>query len=310
VQSLQDATKKEAAVEKRQPLSLDELIAKRTAEQSAESKPVFLSREERAALALKRRAEHVEAQAKARLELGKNKFSSAALLEQDHQRMNEEERERWYRQREVGKDRDREMDAIKSRYLGGEKKRRKLRRLADRKFVFDWDAGDDTSVDFNPLYRSKHQALFFGRGHIAGIDIKAQKKEQSKFYSNLMGERMTDDQKKQARVRDESVMEKERKTKFDERHWSEKSLPEMAYRDWRIFREDYNISTKGGRIPYPLRSWEEAGLNSEVLEVIHSLHYKVDTSVVCTHTHACTQPRTHARTHTHTLHTCCGMYFV
>jgi ATP-dependent RNA helicase DDX23/PRP28 len=43
------------------------------------------------------------------------------------------------------------MDAIKSRYLGAEKKRRKLRRLADRKFVFDWDAGDDTSVDFNPM---------------------------------------------------------------------------------------------------------------------------------------------------------------
>ena len=80
------------------------------------------------------------------------------------------------------------MDAIKSRYLGAEKKRRKLRRLADRKFVFDWDAGDDTSVDFNPMYvsllpvyvldcpryryRSKHQAQFFGRGHIAGIDIK------------------------------------------------------------------------------------------------------------------------------------------
>lgn len=51
----------------------------------------------------------------------------------------------------MGKDKDREMDAIKSRYLGAEKKRRKLRRLADRKFVFDWDAGDDTSVDFNPM---------------------------------------------------------------------------------------------------------------------------------------------------------------
>ena len=87
---LRSETKEEAAVEKRQPLSLDELIAKRTAEQSAESKPVFLSREERAALALKRRAEQVEARAKARLELGKNKFSSAALSEQDHQRMNEE----------------------------------------------------------------------------------------------------------------------------------------------------------------------------------------------------------------------------
>ena len=62
-----------------------------------------------------------------------------------------QEREKWYKQREVGKDKDREMDAIKSRYLGAEKKRRKLRRLADRKFVFDWDAGDDTSVDFNPM---------------------------------------------------------------------------------------------------------------------------------------------------------------
>ena len=81
---------KEEVTEKRQPLSLDELIAKRTAEQSAESKPVFLSREERAALALKRRAEQVEAQAKARLELGKNRFSSGTPSERDHRKMNEE----------------------------------------------------------------------------------------------------------------------------------------------------------------------------------------------------------------------------
>ena len=96
-------------------------------------------------------------------------------------------------------------------------------------------------------------------------------------------------------MRDESVKEKERKTKFDERHWSEKSLPQMAYRDWRIFREDYNIATKGGRIPYPLRSWAEAGISSDILEVIHSLHYKVDTSLVCTH--ATTNAQTYARTH-------------
>ena len=51
----------------------------------------------------------------------------------------------------MDKDKDREMDAIRARYLGPEKKRKKMRRLADRKFVFDWDAGDDTSVDFNPL---------------------------------------------------------------------------------------------------------------------------------------------------------------
>ena len=68
---------------------------------------------------------------------------------------------------------------------------------------------------------------------------------------------------------------KERKTRHDERHWSEKSLPQMADRDWRIFREDYNIATKGGRIPNPLRSWREADLNSDVQAVIDSLHYTV-----------------------------------
>ena len=47
-----------------------------------------------------------------------------------------------------------------------------MRRLNDRKFVFDWDAGDDTSLDYNPLYKEKHEVQFYGRGHIAGIDIK------------------------------------------------------------------------------------------------------------------------------------------
>ena len=68
----------ETVVEKRQPLSLDELIAKRNAEQAAESKPVFLSKEERAALAMKRRAEQVEAQAQ------------ASFSDRERRKMNEE----------------------------------------------------------------------------------------------------------------------------------------------------------------------------------------------------------------------------
>ena len=40
---------------------------------------------------------------------------------------------------------------VQERYLGGEKKRRRMRRLADRKFVFDWDTTEDTSTDFNPM---------------------------------------------------------------------------------------------------------------------------------------------------------------
>lgn len=86
------------------------------------------------------------------------------------------------------------------------------------------------------------------------------------------------------------IRAKERKTRFDERHWSDKSLLEMTDRDWRIFREDYNISTKGGRIPNPLRSWVEAELSSDVMKVIDTLNYKVrqwphhdKVSYVCMH---------------------------
>ena len=38
-------------------------------------------------------------------------------------------------------------------------------------------------------------------------------------------------------------------------HWSEKKLADMTIRDWRIFREDFQIATRGGkspkRAPYP-----------------------------------------------------------
>ena len=74
-QALLCSNAEEEVAEKRQPLSLEELIAKKTAEQSAEAKPVFLSKEERAALALKRRAQQVESEAKARQQLSQNRFS-------------------------------------------------------------------------------------------------------------------------------------------------------------------------------------------------------------------------------------------
>ncbi len=36
-------------------------------------------------------------------------------------------------------------------------------------------------------------------------------------------------------------------------HWSEKNRSEMTARDWRIFREDHLMSSRGGRIPHPAR---------------------------------------------------------
>ena len=49
----------------------------------------------------------------------------------------------------------------------------------------------------------------------------------------------------------------------------------MTERDWRIFKEDYNIATKGGKIPAPLRNWKESTLPKEILDIVDSVGYKV-----------------------------------
>lgn len=70
--------------------------------------------------------------------------------------------------------------------------------MNERKFVFDWDAGEDTSHDFNPLYANRHSAQMFGRGHIAGVDIKEQKKHRSEFYNRLLKDRQTAEEQERA----------------------------------------------------------------------------------------------------------------
>lgn len=53
-----------------------------------------------------------------------------------------------------------------------------------------------------------------------------------------------------SRVKKQRDQEKQRA--HDDRHWSKKSLEEMAERDWRILREDFTISTKGEHLIYIL----------------------------------------------------------
>uniref|UniRef100_A0A915Q207 Probable ATP-dependent RNA helicase DDX23 n=1 Tax=Setaria digitata TaxID=48799 RepID=A0A915Q207_9BILA len=183
-------------------------------------------------------------------------------------------------EKETDKDLEKLNEAIRQRYLGGQREKRKRgRRLHERKFIFDWDAGEDTSNDYNKLYQNRHEVQFFGRGSIAGMDVNAQKKQKSEFYANLMEKRRTKEEKQQEELRLAGVKKKEKKEAFDNRHWTQKSLDQMTERDWRIFREDFNISIKGGRVPKPLRNWDEAGLPSEVFDVIMKIGYKEPTPI-------------------------------
>merc|ERR1712142_1217938 len=167
-----------------------------------------------------------------------------------------------------------EKAAIKARYLGAEKKKKRVRRQNDRKFVFDWDTTDDTSADYNKLYADRHNLQFFGRGGIGGIDIKSPKKEQIQFYGDLLDRRRTEIEKDQEKSRLKKLQKKEDNRRFDDRHWSDKELDNMTERDWRIFREDYNISIKGGNVANPIRQWRESSIPEAILDIIDNVGYK------------------------------------
>ncbi|KAK7109894.1 probable ATP-dependent RNA helicase DDX23 [Littorina saxatilis] len=284
--------KHESKEEKKVPLSLEELLAKKKAEEEALSKPKFLTKEQRVAEALRKRQELADSQ---RQKMDEERKKQMDFLKASKDSMMDDfDRDRRYRpdrrerdvQREDDKgekrsekDQEKEAAAIKERYLGIIKKRKRVRRLNDRKFVFDWDAGDDTSLDYNELYKERHGVQFYGRGNVAGIDIKAQKKDQSKFYGDLLEKRRTDAEKEQEKKRLKNMANKEAKQKWDDRHWADKSKEEMQERDWRIFREDYNISCKGGRIPNPIRFWKESDIGKDIMDTIDRVGYKEPTPI-------------------------------
>ncbi|CAL8325100.1 unnamed protein product [Merluccius merluccius] len=281
--------------DKAQPLSLEELLAKKKAEEEAEAKPKFLSKAEREAEAIKRREQQTEERKKMIDEERKKRRvfqdTGRKMMEDPQERERRERRERMERENNGNdeddgrqkireeKDKGKELQAIKERYLGGLKKRRRTRHLNDRKFVFEWDASEDTSIDYNPIYKEKHHVQLYGRGYIAGIDLKQQKRDQSHFYGELMEKRRTLEEKEQEEVRLKKVRKKEAKQRWDDRHWSQKKLEEMTDRDWRIFREDYSITTKGGKIPNPIRNWKEYTLPPHILEVIEKCGYKDPTPI-------------------------------
>uniref|UniRef100_A0A915N9M1 Probable ATP-dependent RNA helicase DDX23 n=1 Tax=Meloidogyne javanica TaxID=6303 RepID=A0A915N9M1_MELJA len=294
---LKNLTEKEPAPPvKREPLSLEELLEKK----KQMEEPKFLTKAEREAEALQRRREEVERKQKELKDLEKqrNKFLSDARKsdrdsrrDRDYRRDRDrrsrsrsrtrsKEREERRNERIAEKDKERMQEAIKTRYLGAPKEKRKWgRRLHERKFIFDWEPTDDTSNDYNDLYKERHEVQFLGRGSIAGMDVNQQKKQKSEFYQKLLEQRRSEAEKEQEKHRLKQLQKKQKKEDWDNRHWTKKALNEMTDRDWRIFREDFNITIKGGRVPRPMRHWAEMNLPKDVHDVILEVGYKEPTPI-------------------------------
>ncbi|KPI39548.1 Pre-mRNA-splicing ATP-dependent RNA helicase PRP28 [Cyphellophora attinorum] len=167
------------------------------------------------------------------------------------------------------------------RYLGPEHNistfsaSKKRKRTTDKKFNFGWDEDEDTSAPNDTWLDSKMQTSFFGRGRLGGFDDTVAQ-ENAKAYAAALEAR----DKETGAARAKEFLEQERRRREHSHrmaidvHWSKKDLNQMRERDWRIFKEDFNIATKGGAIPNPMRNWQESNLPSRLLNIIDEIGYK------------------------------------
>jgi ATP-dependent RNA helicase DDX23/PRP28 len=174
-----------------------------------------------------------------------------------------------------------QAEILRQRYMGPEHNvstfsaSKKRKRTTDKKFNFGWDVDEDTSASNDTWLDSTTSTSFFGRGRLGGFDDQIAY-ENAKKYAAAIEAR--DKESGAARAKEFLEMERRRREQSSrtaiEKHWSEKRLDQMRERDWRIFKEDFNIATKGGTVPNPMRNWEESNLPRRLLQIIDQVGYK------------------------------------
>ena len=307
---------------KTQPLSIEELLAKKRAADEAAAKPKFLSKKERERIALEKREKEVAA-AKQKEQSEKPVELPPVANGHDNGHRGPPTGPRQMRNGDVpkgpaamrslpnkgydmapppthksvsivdgpksskkGSQEDVEAEMIRQRYMGADTNtstfsaKKKRKRTTEKKFNFEWNTEEDTSPDYNPIYSTRAEgSSFFGRGKLGGF---ADTNDSSvKAYARAIEERDPE----AGRERAMEIMEMERRRREEggrngiDKHWSEKRLDQMRERDWRIFKEDFNIATKGGAIPNPMRSWQESGLPKRLLDIVDQAGYKEPSAV-------------------------------
>jgi ATP-dependent RNA helicase DDX23/PRP28 len=280
------------------------------------NKPVFLTKKQREELALQRlEQKRLDDQVKKKqMEEQYQKFATGKIIEErkalERKKLEEEIKEKERRMKEENIDmaeHEHELKSIRKHYLGKideepEKEVKKTKAEKNGKiFKFEWDAVEDTGrEDLNPLYSQRYKInALFGRGYIAGVDQKEQRKN-SNFLLSLGEKRiqemksveesqeqfLTEEEKQIRRIAREKALQEFRRSqmlslesksaddKLLGKHWSEKPLGDMTERDWRIFREDFDIRVQGGRAPLPLRYWNEANFPQSIYKAIVEAGYE------------------------------------
>lgn len=174
-----------------------------------------------------------------------------------------------------------EAALIRERYMGPETNvskfsaLKKRRRTTEKKFNFEWDTTEDTSQDNNPIYSERVTPTVFGRGRLGGFGDDMTE-ENTRKYAQALIER--DPENGPARAQEMIDMMQRARERANRntlgKHWSDKKLEDMKERDWRIFKEDFGIASKGGYIPNPIRNWQESGLPRRLLDIVAQVGYE------------------------------------
>jgi len=177
---------------------------------------------------------------------------------------------------------DAELEAVRTRYMGPDLSRstftaKKKRRHERTKFSFDWDPTDDTTpADYHV------PQIPPWRGFAAMENYPEEVREES-FREHVDFIRKRDVETGAERAKDlwdQYRRDKDRKNKSGwAAHWSDKPLEAMRERDWRIFKENFGISVKGGGIPNPMRKWRESDLPPRLLDIVERVGYDEPTPI-------------------------------
>jgi ATP-dependent RNA helicase DDX23/PRP28 len=235
------------------PISLEDL--KKEMEENSNSKPIFMSKKER------KKQDSFDEKSERAKKIEEMRLQRENMLKQRNEPESHVDKQ--------------ELEDIRKQYYGENKQTKRVYKASERtKFVFDWDASEDTSHDINNLYDQKHEAiLLFGKGKRAGMDEREQEKN-AKFYTDYLQDKAKNENiilapKKKSRFELESEVQ----------HWSQKTRNEMTERDWRIFCEDNDIATKGGKVPHPIRNWEEGNFPKYLMDSIKKAKYDKPTPI-------------------------------
>ena len=118
---------------------------------------------------------------------------------------------------------------------------------AGKRFKFEWDESEDTLNGFNDQYFDSSTTIkVVNQDYLLRLaDERASRNLSDEVWSDL----------------------------------NEKPVEKMTERDWKIFRENYDIRVRGTSVPHPARSWDEMQLPKHLRLVLFDVGYTKPTPI-------------------------------